>query len=1446
MKVIGIPKIMLDPLVNNVKAHSTGPLLRFVNMPHQAVDVAKRQLGRAARANFERSTPLRGRARAIAWRKSALKSNPLWSLFWENLKYTPCALGRESARVIVPRLSRGVAYTAARAPKLKLNVSRVIPSQVKQFCEDLLSKLRQLMAADVAYVQSRQGLVDRMQLCFSRMLRILGYAVSAALGIAVIAATHVASCAPADEGEPEAGPSKGKWWKFSSKGKGPSKGSEKRQQTTAGSEESKQPDFSEKAAQESQERPCQGSRPSSAEGRAVNIDGFKCWDSERYPIQRCLCSSCAARFHTQGLVERFERVRLTRIADSLREGDSDISQFGDGFRDGVKYQIARLAEYEAKIGSRIRGLVWESEHPYRGFDRSRPIYTVNRAGAAIDCASRRAIADHTRDCFAVAQAAVYSELFLGLIGVGFTQNCTADKKALDSPMPGFGVCRNVSNKYLEVYSKNPSLFLATGGNSALMAQAICYRYTTEQVSEIYSSLSSVNHAYCPSGTCAHENNLSALSGLLCESGKTVPTSGLSYYGLARLFGGYHCVWEGGKPKLGLPVPLGSGISRHSLACLSTDDDEDECSCGTVTEPRGLAQAPAGATFSCPRDRLHCRHSIDAEEPCTALLRRGQRPSRAPIDAPTEGGDDCRSGDDGDVTVGEGGGADQPPETEQRPVVEVPRLHPERKSRIPILRANYRKVSGPQSPQLTTPEVVPGGERVHEPRRKPKREGRRKRKNARRRANARAVRDAEKADVASGVAGTSEVLEGINPQSVHTQRGESLPGPSGEVNAATRSANDAGSRDQGAPNGTNGCQCCKSHLGPSGSNTAVPDNQEKGLPESPNVPKGHGSPTKGLDDQGFRKVRKAKNSRKGRRPKNDSGKVHEVQFRARDLHKVDGKGVVNAQGPQGGSRRNRPTGDSKGKKPARKSANPSTNVGANGKTGSSQPGSKQVGHARQQGANTGDAQVLRGSESRPVPKVPAVEAVEEHGGDRQQPSVQKPRRGHKWRHDDSARELCCGDCNTGKFPRFIVQRCRANRRRQIRREIKDENKLVAEWATGTLSNGVSTIGKPLPRSLWIGTTLPPLEPCRVKIASDQEASDPVLRRRGRSCSPSGKRPASTSNSSATVLVESGRPRPESRGVDGSVSSDPVLPTQTLPYGKGVDDGTGSGKGTVDVNGSDRKQHAGSKTVSKDGLGSAIPSTSRGPSTGSDVPIVVKVPAAVKKDYSGAVQKGRSRSLQLDKVEQPVSAGQRVKSEDNLGAKGNVLGAMGSGTRNPDNARTLPTPKTDKANNKENASKVEPQTQRRGMLVVRNVDNPEAIFTDSAKKAGVICHAIGRDATLGAGFAKQVRSILGRPSGKVDVGGAYVRRKGPLVVMDIVTKPRSAEPPSNWKRSANIFLKFVENQLQYRDVYVPAWPCSGLDGRGYTGSTEYITKALEDAVKVAPHNVYAYMLVKPKKA
>jgi len=742
MKVIGIPKVMLDPLVNNVKAHSSGPLLRFVNMPHQAVDVAKRQLGRAARANFERSSPLRGRARAIAWRKSTLKSNPLWSLFWENLKYAPCALGREGARVLVPKLSRGVAFAAARAPTLRFKISRVIPSQVKQLVEGFLSSVRVRLAADTAYVQSRQGLITRAQLCFSRAARVLGYALSVALGIAVVAATHVASCAPA---KPIPAPRY-------TRGKGKSQ-----LNLDAGVEESNQPDFSEKAAQESQERPHQGSRPSSAEGRAVNIDGIKCWDSERYPIRRCLCSKCAARFHTQGLIERFTRVRLTRIAGSLREGDSDISQFGDGFKDGVRYQIARLAEYEAKIGSRIRGLVWESEHPYRGFDRSRPIYTVNRAGAAIDCASRRAVADHTRDCFAIAQAAVYSELFLGLIGVGFTQNCTADKKALDSPMPGYGVCRGVSDKYLEVYSKNPSLFLATGGNSSLMAQAISYRYTTEQVSEIYSTLSAVNHAYCPSGTCAHEANLSALSGLLCESSKTVPTSGLSYYGLARLFGGYHCVWEGGKPKLGHPVPLGSGISRHSLACLSTDDDEDECGCGSIAEPRGIAQAVAGATSSCPRNRVYCRHSIDAEEPCAALLRRRQRPGRTPINATTERGDDRRGSDHGNVAVGERGGADQPPETEQRPSVEVPRLHPERKSRIPVLCANNRKTGGTQPPQLTTPEVVSGGERMHEPGRKPRREGRRKRKNARRRANAQRLRDAEKADVASGVAGTSEVL-----------------------------------------------------------------------------------------------------------------------------------------------------------------------------------------------------------------------------------------------------------------------------------------------------------------------------------------------------------------------------------------------------------------------------------------------------------------------------------------------------------------------------------------------------------------------------------------------------------------------------------------------------------------------------------------------------------------
>jgi len=674
----------------------------------------------------------------------------------------------------------------------------------------------------------------------------------------------------------------------------------------------------------------------------------------------------------------------------------------------------------------------------------------------------------------------------------------------------------------------------------------------------------------------------------------------------------------------------------------------------------------------------------------------------------------------------------------------------------------------------------------------------------------------------------------------------VSGESGKINTTTGPADDGSPQPQSPRNGTNGCTCCKSHRGPSGSNTAVPNNKEERVPESPNVPKGHGSPAKGLDDQGFREVRKAKNSRKGRGPKNDPGKVHEVQLRTRTIHQVDGKSVIYAQGPKSGGRRDRPAGDRKGKKPARKSVDPSTNVGANGNTSSSKPGLKQVGHAREQRANSGHAQVLRGSEPRRVPEVPSLEAVEEHGGNRQQSSVQKPRRGHKWRYDDSSRELCCGDCNTGKFPRFIVQRCRANRKRQIRREIKDENKLVEEWATGTLSNGVSTIGKPLPRSLWVGATLPPPEPSRAKSSSDKEVADPVLRRRGRSRSPSGKGPASTSNISATVLVEGSGPRPKSGGLDGSVSSDPVLPTQTLPNRKGVDDGTGPGKGAVNVNGSNGEQHVGPKAIPQNGVGSAIPSTSGSAAVGTDVSIMVKESPSVKKDYRGAVQKGRSRSLQLDKVEQPVNAGQRVKSEDNLRTKGDVLGAVGSGTRNPDNARKMSPPKTDKADNKKDASKVEPQTKRCGVLTVRNVYDPEAIFIDSAKKAGVVCHAIGRDATLGAGFAKQVRSKFGRPSGKVGVGGAYVRRKGPLVVMDIVTKLESAVPPSNWKRSAAIFMKFVENQLQYRDVYVPAWPCSGLDGRGYTGSTEYIQKALEDAAKASPHNVYAYMLVKPKQA
>lgn len=682
------------------------------------------------------------------------------------------------------------------------------------------------------------------------------------------------------------------------------------------------------------------------------------------------------------------------------------------------------------------------------------------------------------------------------------------------------------------------------------------------------------------------------------------------------------------------------------------------------------------------------------------------------------------------------------------------------SRIPVLMGPRYRRNTPRIGIVALGAQVRGVQPTH----RGPREGWQQHQNrdARRRA-AKRLRPRQEAHVGVSVAKSN--LAGGNSSRLPTQRGAraAQQGADGRTKAQPKGIGAVGGhvsepREKSGAVGTVGRG--------GGDNSTLPPETQAHVSASSRRTRRRADRRRRLANIRLRQEREIENSREGRGSQVDTSAQQKVQPGTGPVHSAHGTPAVQHGGPRPTVSGGGAAATCKGKKSPTAGTNTEANVGKRNNTRKSQSRSEQVGCPRKSRDVEGNAQVLPHTESRPPSPVAPGPAAQQSGLDQEQGLVQKPRRRHKWRYDDSAGQLCCSLCDNYRATPDVIRACRRQRKRFIRRERLTRAQLVQRFAHPG--------GRTPTLDMWVSASVP--RPGKAVV--EKPRVNKSAGRRGRPRVGRGETAGTAPGESTPALVDSSWPELKSGGSNRSVSSDRVLPAQTSTVVQ-----RNMGNDTIPVqspgnsNGSVGQLPAETRTVSTDGLGRAGPTTQRLPSNRAPVPaprrsLLVKRASESQGTGTDII---RDRPSYADKSRTGTPALHRP------GAKGDVRRSVGSNANGPTDLGSGGSSKTPVNRGKCPVPKDNKGAAGTPRLVEQLTPHVKILKGDALafRPGTVLCHCVGQDLALGAGFAKALAGKYGKPMTKDPPLGCVIWQpverllSKPMWIAHMVVKPRSSE-------------------------------------------------------------------------
>lgn len=439
----------------------------------------------------------------------------------------------------------------------------------------------------------------------------------------------------------------------------------------------------------------------------------------------------------------------------------------------------------------------------------------------------------------------------------------------------------------------------------------------------------------------------------------------------------------------------------------------------------------------------------------------------------------------------------------------------------------------------------------------------------------------------------------------------------------------------------------------------------------------------------------------------------------------------------------------------------------------------VGHARKRANARGNAQVLPKRDARPVPAEPAASPVKKPLSNKRGAVLQNGGRRHEWRYDDSFGELHCGDCNSNGLSHDVVRRCQRARFSKMRQIARNER--VVFDSTKVIKYRYAKNSSPTPNG--------------------------DIRRRRRPRNDSGQVDTGSSAADTTKVLGSNGPRSKNRSSGYTVSSDSVLPAQTVQNKQRLDNVPRSKEGRSYSDSVKQQVSARSSPVSQNNMGSPRAFALPGASAGAIVPSVgekivqrrqVRTKGNVARNVGDpAPDKG---SVDAKPAKKPTNNNTRTKS--------NVLGTVGSNTGRAGDVRK---------HDNTGAPKVDKVADVKTVESRNTGSHPNIIYDDGdAITCGeyYLMHCVGGDLTLGAGFAKAVVRHHGRPTeNRIKVGQVAYHKSGNLTVANMCIKPKSADPAAETKEAYSHLATCVDKVMKSVKDAGHKWvACPNLIGCG----------------------------------
>lgn len=614
--------------------------------------------------------------------------------------------------------------------------------------------------------------------------------------------------------------------------------------------------------------------------------------------------------------------------------------------------------------------------------------------------------------------------------------------------------------------------------------------------------------------------------------------------------------------------------------------------------------------------------------------------------------------------------------------------------------------------------------------------------------------------------------------------------------------------------------------PRRSNKATPaKKKDQALQEGKRKPVSGTPNKKGLGGEGIREERKVEDRSQRRGPSNDPGSKAAVQYRAGFVHKIDRAPLVQHSGPRFNGNGYTPKDGGKRNEQLPTSAGPTRHVGHDTLPSSTQLRPEQMGHARRSTANGSYAHVVSDVNKRSVVRVPAVKTDPKYSNDGGgSDKVQRRRRGHEWRYDNSSGELYCSACNSTSLPPDLKRNCRRNRVRHYKRQVAS-----GVFVLNDGERAADLVPKYRARPIRGLVEKPSVVPSvgrwrRPRFNNEQQVQDRV-------------------GANGTTVVACNGSCNESGRNDGQVLSDNVLSSKT-PHGTGQvghdarprqsdcdEHGGVQGKcKTVEGIPKNRLVSKGLPTPRNAGFRDFIPSFVQ------DVGAVSK-PGPVREECSGPGLQFEGGSQDCERRtggSTGVSQEIEICATDS-GKPGDGLGTMGNNTRRASSAGEDRSANTQKIYGFREVSLNKMSDQTGGSVEFGTDERFYWKNGDILRSTNPLVHCIGGDCTMGAGFARKVYNRYKPSRESVPVGEALLEfvessQTGKRLLVSLATKAESGKKPLKEDPYEKHLMSALRDAIAQIDEYhntasnpgapkpvefdVPWLIGTGLDGRRKT--------------------------------